>query len=128
MRYIHSRRVLVDAILLAVETLFSSSADRVIVSKTCIGDEAPSCPSSSGVSDRVLDVLLESDASALTISKVTDDGLSVGDSSSTGSLNGFWWSGELLRVYCRCSPAPSPFFCSGAGTRSGSWSSSGASD
>lgn len=127
MHYIHSRRVLVDAMLLAVETRLSSSADKVIVSKTCIGEGGPSWPSPSCTSDRVFDVLLESDASALTISKVKDDGVPFGDSSSTGSLNGFWCSGEDLRVYCLFSPPPSPCFCSGAGTKSGSWSSSVAS-
>lgn len=124
---IQSCRILVDTILFAVETLFSSSAVKVIVSNTCIGEGGPSWPSLSCASDRAFDVLLEGDEFTLTISKVKDDGVSFGDSSSTGSLNGFWWSGDVLRVYCLCSPGPSSFFCRGAGTKSGSCSSSVAS-
>lgn len=85
----HSRRVLVETTLFAVDNLFRSSAVRVIVSKTCIGEGGPPglslpCPSEPGS-----DMLFGGDASALTISNVKDDGVADGDSSSTGSLKGF---------------------------------------
>lgn len=79
------RRVLVETILLAVETLLSSSAVKVIVCKTCIGESGLSRPPLPCSSGSCSDVLLGGDVFALTISKVKDDGVPAGDSSSTGS-------------------------------------------
>lgn len=82
--------ILVENILFAVEALFRSSAVNVIVCKTCNGDGGFSWPSSLCTPDSDSLVLCGDDVSALIISNVKDSGVPVGDSSSTGSLNGFW--------------------------------------
>lgn len=81
--------ILVENILLAVEALLRSSAVKVIVCKTCNGDGGSSGPSSPCAADSDSLVLRGGDVSGLTISNVKDAGVAVGDSSSTGSLNGF---------------------------------------